>query len=146
MNSWFIARTMKLQIHPTHWLFMGLLPDTWNCGLRLRQECLERFLRHLLLRKPLISDPGMHHGTCVTHVPLWISGSLTRGGGGKRYRQSRRMRNSQFYVYGKRPMKACSFDVTHWVLMIANTLLVKQQRVNIIFLFVANEALSLVDI
>ena len=28
----------------------------------------------------LISDPGIHHGTCVTHVPWCISGSLTRGG------------------------------------------------------------------
>ena len=35
----------------------------------------------LLQRKPLVSDPGMHHGTCVTHVPWCMSGSLTRGGG-----------------------------------------------------------------
>ena len=28
-------------------------------------------------RKPLVSDPGMHHGTCVTHVPWYMSGSLT---------------------------------------------------------------------
>ena len=34
-----------------------------------------------LQRKPLVSDPGMHHGTCVTHVPWCMSGSLTRGGG-----------------------------------------------------------------
>ena len=26
------------------------------------------FPRHRLQRKPLVSDPGMHHGTCVTHV------------------------------------------------------------------------------
>ena len=32
-------------------------------------------------RKPLVSDPGMHHGTCVTHVPWCMSGSLTSGGG-----------------------------------------------------------------
>ena len=31
------------------------------------------------LRKPLVSDPGMHHGTCVTHVPWCMSGSLTCG-------------------------------------------------------------------
>ena len=31
--------------------------------------------------KPLVSDPGMHHGTCVTHVPWCMSGSLTCGGG-----------------------------------------------------------------
>ena len=32
-----------------------------------------------LQRKTLINDPDMHHGTCVTHVPWCISGSLTRG-------------------------------------------------------------------
>ena len=31
--------------------------------------------------KPLDSDRGMHHGTCVTHVPWCMSGSLTRDGG-----------------------------------------------------------------
>ena len=25
---------------------MGLLPDTQNCGLRMRRECRERFPRH----------------------------------------------------------------------------------------------------
>ena len=83
---------------------MGLLPDTWNCGLRMRRECRERFPRHQLQRKPLVSNPGMHHGTCVTHVPWCMSGSLTCGGRGKRSRHSRRMRNPQFYVSGKRPI------------------------------------------
>ena len=32
-------------------------------------------------REPLVSDPGMHHGTCVTHVPWCMSGSLTCGDG-----------------------------------------------------------------
>ena len=32
-------------------------------------------------RKPLVSDPGMHHDTCVTHVPWCMSGSLTCGAG-----------------------------------------------------------------
>ena len=41
----------------------------------------ERFPCHRLHRKPLVSDPVMHHGTCVTHVPWCISGLLTRGGG-----------------------------------------------------------------
>ena len=34
-----------------------------------------------LQRKLLVSDPGMHHGTCVTHVPWCMSGSLSCGGG-----------------------------------------------------------------
>ena len=47
----------------------------------MRRECRERFPRHSLQRKPLVSDPDMHHGTCVTHVPWCMQGSLTRGGG-----------------------------------------------------------------
>ena len=39
------------------------------------------FSPHRLQRKLLVSDPGMHHGTCVTHVPWCMSGSLTCGGG-----------------------------------------------------------------
>ena len=65
----------------------------------------------------------MHHGTCMTHVPWYMPGSLTSGflssrwrgklsrqyflwsrWRGKRSRHSRRMRNPQFYVSGKRPM------------------------------------------
>ena len=56
---------------------------------------------------PRVSDPDMHHGTCVTHVPWCMSGSLTSGflrsrWRGKRSRHSRR--NPQFYVSGKRPI------------------------------------------
>ena len=47
----------------------------------MRRECRERFPRHRLHRKPLVSDPNMHHDTCVTHVPWCMSGSLTCGGG-----------------------------------------------------------------
>ena len=47
----------------------------------MRRECRERFPHHQLQRKPLMSDPDMHYDTCVTHVPWFISVSLTRGGG-----------------------------------------------------------------
>ena len=79
----------------------------------MRQACRERFPRHHGL-----SDPDMHHGTCVTHVPWCMPGSLTSGfrwsrWRGNRSRHSRRMRNTQFYVSGKRPMgslaAACIF-------------------------------------
>ena len=46
----------------------------------MRRECRERFPRHRLQRKPLISDPGMHHGTCVPHMPCCMSWSLTPSG------------------------------------------------------------------
>ena len=60
---------------------IGLLPDTQNCGLRMRRECRELFPRHRLQRKTLVRDLGMHHGMCVTHVPWCMSVSLTRGAG-----------------------------------------------------------------
>ena len=66
---------------------------------------------------PRVSDPDMQHGTCVTHVTWCMPGYLTSGviwsrWRGKRSRHSRRMRNPQFYVSGKRPIAA---DVlAHW--------------------------------
>ena len=58
---------------------------------------------------PRVSDPDMHHGTCVTHAPWCMLGSLTSGffwsrWWGKRSRHSRRMSNPQFYLSGNRPM------------------------------------------
>ena len=58
---------------------------------------------------PLVSDPDKHHGTCLTHVPWCMPGSLTSGflwsrWRGKRSRHSQRMRTPQFCVSGKRPM------------------------------------------
>ena len=68
----FIARTISS---------MGLLPDTYNCGLGMRRECRERFPHHRFQRKPLVSDPGMHHGTRDMHVPWCLLGSLNRSDG-----------------------------------------------------------------
>ena len=58
---------------------------------------------------PRVSDPDMHHGTYVTHVPWCIPGSLTSGllwsrWQGKRSRHSRRMCNPRFCVSRKRSM------------------------------------------
>ena len=58
---------------------------------------------------PRVSDPDIHHGTCVTHVPWCMPGSLISGflwsrRRGKRSWHSRHMRNLQFYVSGKRPV------------------------------------------
>ena len=71
----------------------------------MRRECRERFPRHRG-----ISDPDMRQGTCVTHVPWCMSGSLTSGflwsrWRGKRSRHSRYTRKPQFYVSGKRPIQ-----------------------------------------
>ena len=58
---------------------------------------------------PWISDPDIHHGTCVTHVPWCMPGSLSScflcdQWRGKRSWHLRRMRNTLFYVSGNRPM------------------------------------------
>ena len=44
----------------------------------MHRECREWFTRHRLQRKSLARVPSMHHGTCMTHVPWCMSGSLTR--------------------------------------------------------------------
>ena len=60
---------------------------------------------------PLVSDPDMHHGTCVTHVPWCMRGSLTRGflwsrWRGKRSRHSRRIRNPHLVRGPWKPQKS----------------------------------------
>ena len=56
------------------------------------------FSNHWIHRKALVSDPGMHLGTCVTHVPWCMSGSLVRGSG------ENVLGNPKFYTSGKRPV------------------------------------------
>ena len=62
--------------------------DPWaSCQIRKTAGCAcagnagNVFPHHRLQRKLLVSDPGMHHGTCVTHVPWCMPGSLICGGG-----------------------------------------------------------------
>ena len=50
----------------------------------------------------LVSDPDMHHGTCVTHVPGYMPESLTSHFLWSRH--TRRVRNPHSYISGKRPM------------------------------------------
>ena len=77
----FLAKIKTIPLRSVGRVYMGLLSNTQNCGLRMRREYRERFPRQRLQRKPLASDPGMHHGTCVTHVPWCMSGSSNRSGG-----------------------------------------------------------------
>ena len=95
-----IITEMQVQLHTTLIpYFMGLLPDTWNCGLRMRRECSEPH------------QCGLAIPTCIM-ARVWRTcrdacrdrrwrGERWRG---KRSRHSKRMRNPQFYVSGTRPM------------------------------------------
>ena len=102
VNLWNKAQgciSVKRHILPA--IDMDLLPDTYNCGLRMHQECWERFPRHRLQWKQLSRHASRHvrHARVVMHVeianPRWW---------GKRSRYSRCLRNPQFYVSSTRPM------------------------------------------
>ena len=80
---------------------------------------------------PRLGDPDMYHGTCVTHEPWCVPGSLTSGflwiwWRGKRSRHSRRMRKPQFNVSGKRPIA----DLVQWLLNLYIWLIISNSLVN----------------
>ena len=91
-----------------------------SCQIRKIVGCACTGIPGTLSPPPWVSDPDMHHGTSVTHVPWCMPGSLTRGFlwnrcRGKLSRHSRRMRNPQFYVSGKRFMAYTSVDINaYW--------------------------------
>ena len=54
---------------------MGLLPDTWNCGFICAKNAGN--VHPTPPPPPRVSNPDMHHGTRVTHVPWCMLGLLT---------------------------------------------------------------------
>ena len=113
-NSWTLRRR-KTVLHRQYWSAQITGPyhpwDTANkqgissheyltryAQLRVAQlrECRERF------PSSRVSNPDMHHGTCVTHMPWCMLGSLTSGlfwsrWRGKHSRRSRRMHNLRIW-------------------------------------------------
>ena len=76
----------------------------------MRRECRERFPRHRLKGKLLVSDPDMHQSTYVTRVPWCISRSPTRGGGENVAGIPGASANPQTCVSGKRSMDNTVFN------------------------------------
>ena len=72
-----VARQDRLECL-ARWCSHG--PLTRYVKLQICRECQERFPLDRQ-KKSLVSDPGMHHGTCLTPVSWCMPGSLTRGGG-----------------------------------------------------------------
>ena len=117
----------------THWLHCSwrvrLLTVITLCTLLLFHGPLARYVQLRVAHapgmpgtfSPRVSYPDMHHGTCVTHVPWCMAGSLTSGflwsrWRGKCSRHSRRMRNPQFYGSCKRPIAASTSNInTEWL-------------------------------
>ena len=114
--SWYFKLTtyglsgkwIQIQIGKHRWDEWRYIP--WaSCQIRKIAGCACAGNAGLFFPPPLASDPDMHHGTYVTHVPWCMPGSLTSGflwsrWRGKRSRHSQRMRNPESYVSGKRPM------------------------------------------
>ena len=59
--------------------FTGLLPDTLIVGCACPGNAVNVFPAIDFKEKTRVSDPDMHHVTCVTHMPWFMSGLLTRG-------------------------------------------------------------------
>ena len=83
----------------------------------MRLECRERFPRHRRQRKPLVSDPSMHHGTCVTHVPWCMPGSLTRGDG-ENYPSIPDACTTRNFTYLERGPCSKYWIIPNWTMMI----------------------------
>ena len=120
------------QFQPCHSGSLHWHWDNRRITLRLPHEPLARYVKLRVAHAPgmpgtfspppWVSDPDMHHGTCATHVPWCMPGSLTcdfiwSWWREKRSRHSRRMRNPQFYVSGKRPIasEATAKYMSKWV-------------------------------
>ena len=71
--------------------------------------------------------PACTTAGAVTHVPWCLPGSLTHGFLRRRWwgKRSRRIRNLQFYLSGKRPIHHCIFVINHWPLRDFNKALEK---------------------
>ena len=78
----------------------GPLARYGNCELCMRRKCREHFPP-----PPQVSNPDMHHSTCMAHVPWSLtSGFLWSRWQDKHSRHSWCMRKPQFYVSSKRPI------------------------------------------
>ena len=115
INYWLVLHDCiyidSLRFIVDYWVRMSFHFLTISCTL------VHVFPRDRLERKPLVNDPDMHLGTCVTHVPWCMSGSLTRGRG-ENVPGIPGACDPQFCVSGKRPMREWQ-DCNTWLIISA---------------------------
>ena len=99
--------------HIVQWY--GPLARYVKLRVRMRRECRERFPRHRRWAIPTCITARASRTCRDACRDRQLSVSFEIGGGEKRSRHSRRMRNLQFYVSGKRPMpsKHNMHPITH---------------------------------
>ena len=102
-----------------HWCGSSIVSGCWHHGPLTRLRVTHAPGMPRTFSPPLwISDFDMYHGTCITHVPWCMPGSLTSSFlwsrlRGKHSQHSQRMRNPQFYISGKRPMERAYCPHSH---------------------------------
>ena len=86
----------------------------------MRWEFQERFPRYWRQSKPLVSDPGMNHGTCVTQVQWCMPGSLTSCGGENVPGIPGACTTRNFTYLVKRPCRDSSVLLSKWITTVLN--------------------------
>ena len=101
----------------TSFSYMSGIDLVYQCILHIIEDCACAGNTGNIYPALRVSDPDMHHGTCVTHVP-WSLTSVFRWSRwhGNRSRHSRRMQNPQFYVSGKRHIGHVLTRIRIWIL------------------------------
>ena len=102
--SWLIRSIGEWHPCPSGQLLHGPLARYVKLRVRMRRECRERFPRHRRWAIPTCITARASRTCRDACRDRQLAVSFEIGGGGKRSRHSRRMRNLQFYVSGKRPI------------------------------------------
>ena len=102
----YLTTMFRTHLYPLKCINRGPLTRYVKLRVAHGPECWERIPRLRRRRKLLVSDPDMHHDTCV-----WIANPWWRG---KRSRHSRRMRIPHFFVSGKRPIQSAVAVLIMW--------------------------------
>ena len=76
-----LGRNLPIKcLHMLHTATKAYEANTWaSCQIRKIAGAHARGMPGTFSPSPQVSDPDMHHGTCVTHVPWYMPGSLTSG-------------------------------------------------------------------
>ena len=112
-NNWHKKRCVSWEPTACWWHYMMISVHELHARYVKLRAVHAQGMTETFSPPPRVCDPTMHHGTCVTHVPWCMPGTVTSGfvwnrWRGKRSRHSRHMRKPQFYVSGKRPMERLS--------------------------------------
>ena len=77
---WIIHRWIPVRKHQSCGKCVYVMNVSWaSCQIRKIAGAHAPGMPGTFSPSPRVNDPDMHHGTCVTHVPWCMPGSLTSG-------------------------------------------------------------------